>query len=98
MTNPSQETPGTYRDAIAELDRLLAEIEGESVQVDELAVKVERAAWLITHCQSVLRRTQHQVNHTLDALDAHRQGQDSNVSVVPDSNVSTAQDSASKAT
>ena len=37
----------SYRDALSELERLLTELEGEQVDVDELAVKVRRSAELI---------------------------------------------------
>jgi|GEM_PF-1526315 len=72
MNDSVQRVPATYREAIAELDRILNELEGEAVQVDDLALKVERAAWLITHCQTVLRGTQDQVKRTLEALELQR--------------------------
>jgi exodeoxyribonuclease VII small subunit len=72
MNDSVQRVPATYREAIAELDRILNELEGEAVQVDELALKVERAAWLITHCQTVLRGTHDQVKRTLEALELTR--------------------------
>ncbi len=72
MNDAAQEIPASYREAIAELDKILAELEGDGVQVDEMAQRVERAAWLITHCQSVLSRTRNQVKGTLDSLESGR--------------------------
>lgn len=79
MTEIVQRVPSTYREAIAELDRILSDLEGEAVPVDELANKVERAAWLITHCQTVLRGTQNQVKRTLENLEVQRSTQDAPV-------------------
>lgn len=42
----------SYRDALAELEEILAAIEQEQVDVDELAVKVKRSAHLIRVCRS----------------------------------------------
>ena len=41
----------SYRDALSELEGLLTELEEEQVDVDELAVKVHRAAELIRLCR-----------------------------------------------
>ncbi len=48
MTTPPE--PG-YREALAELERILDELEGDAVDVDVLATKVKRAAELITLCR-----------------------------------------------
>jgi exodeoxyribonuclease VII small subunit len=42
--------PG-YREALAELERILDELEGDAVDVDVLAARVKRAAELITLCR-----------------------------------------------
>ncbi len=41
----------TYQEALAELEGILAAIEEEQVDVDELAVKVRRSAELIRLCR-----------------------------------------------
>ena len=46
----TQEGPG-YREALAELERILDELEGDAVDVDVLATKVKRAAELISLCR-----------------------------------------------
>ena len=42
----------TYKAALVELEEILAAIEAEQVDVDELAVKVKRSAELIRLCRS----------------------------------------------
>ena len=59
-----------YRDAMVELSRILREIEGEDVDVDELAVKVERAADLVRLCRSKIEATEMKVRAIIDGLDA----------------------------
>lgn len=44
--------PVSYRDALSELEGILEAIEEEQVDVDDLAVKVKRAAELIKLCRS----------------------------------------------
>jgi exodeoxyribonuclease VII small subunit len=43
-----------YAEALAELERILAELEGEAVDVDHLAERVQRAAALIRLCRGRL--------------------------------------------
>lgn len=42
----------TYAAAIAELEAILAELEGDDVDVDRLAAQVRRAAALVRFCRS----------------------------------------------
>lgn len=46
--------PAGYAEATAELEAILAEIEGEDVDVDVLTAKVARAARLIRWCRARL--------------------------------------------
>lgn len=57
-----------YEDQIAELEQIIAEIEDESVSVDELSAKVKRAAHLIRSCQAVLKNTEQEVDDILKEL------------------------------
>ncbi len=41
----------TYREALTELEDILSAIEGEQVDVDDLAIKVKRSAELIRLCR-----------------------------------------------
>lgn len=59
----------TYETAYAELKKIATEIENESVSVDVLAVKVKRAAELITYCQEKLRSTEKEVNNIIKQME-----------------------------
>ena len=41
----------TYKEALTELEDILSAIEGEQVDVDDLAIKVKRSAELIRLCR-----------------------------------------------
>jgi exodeoxyribonuclease VII small subunit len=51
MTATDEMLPESYTDAVDELEAILHEIEGESVDVDVLAERVTRAARLIEFCR-----------------------------------------------
>jgi len=55
----------TYESSLAELQNIIAEIEGEEISVDELSKKVKRAAELLKFCQQKLRQTEDDVNEIL---------------------------------
>ena len=59
----------TYESAYAELKKIAAEIENESVSVDVLAEKVKRAAELIEFCQAKLRATESDVNNIIKQME-----------------------------
>jgi len=54
-----------YTQAIEELEEIVSSIENEDVNVDELSVKVKRAAELIKICKSKLHNTEEEVNNIL---------------------------------
>ncbi len=58
----------SYSEAIIELDEIVSKIENEEVNVDELSVKVKRAAELITICKDKLYNTEEEVNKILTDL------------------------------
>ena len=55
MTSP-EEPDLSYSTAMSELDSILEALEGDDLDVDDLADKVGRAAHLIDHCRSEERR------------------------------------------
>lgn len=59
----------TYAQAIDELERIIEDIETESIDVDALAIKVKRAAYLINFCKNNLRNTEEEVNKTLSEIE-----------------------------
>lgn len=54
-----------YTEAITELEEIVSSIENEDVNVDELSVKVKRAAELINICKDKLQNTEEEVNSIL---------------------------------
>ncbi len=65
----SDDTPG-YADAMAELTTILAELEGDSVDVDVLAARVQRASVLIALCRERITRAHEDVDRIVADLDA----------------------------
>jgi exodeoxyribonuclease VII small subunit len=62
--------PPNYTEAFNELQTIIAEIEGGSISVDQLAEKVKRAALLIRICQDKLHATEDDVNKILAGLES----------------------------
>jgi exodeoxyribonuclease VII small subunit len=58
----------TYSEAIAELERIVEEIEEGSVTVDELSEKVTRAANLLKICKEKLSSTEEDVKKILQEI------------------------------
>lgn len=59
----------TYESAYAELQQIAADIENETITVDQLAEKVKRAALLIEYCQTRLRSTESEVSKIIGQLE-----------------------------
>ncbi len=59
----------TYSQALTELEKIVAEIESENVDVDILAEKVKRASWLVQFCKGRLRSTEEEVKKALSEMD-----------------------------
>jgi exodeoxyribonuclease VII small subunit len=58
----------SYESALQELKTIVAEIENDSVSVDDLTTKVRRASELIKFCKTVLTKTEVEVNSALDDM------------------------------
>ncbi len=56
--------PG-YKEALEEIESIVGEIENETVDVDVLAEKVKRAAFLIKYCKAKLKTTENEVKKIL---------------------------------
>jgi exodeoxyribonuclease VII small subunit len=61
MAKKAQPPPRNFEDALAELERILAEIEGGKVGLEESLVKYERGTFLIQHCRGVLSSAEKQI-------------------------------------
>lgn len=59
----------SYSDAMSELTEIVAELEGEAVDVDRLAEQVERASVLVRSCRSRLDLARSKVTDIIDDLD-----------------------------
>ncbi len=60
--------PLSYGDAAAELDSILTELEGATVDVDALGAQVQRASDLIRHCRTRLESIRSDVDRVVDDL------------------------------
>lgn len=59
----------SYREAVLELEGILAAIEEEQVDVDDLAIKVKRSAELIRLCRSRIEAATIAVEAIVDELE-----------------------------
>jgi exodeoxyribonuclease VII small subunit len=62
------ETTLTYQKAFEELQQITNDIESEEVSVDDLAVKVKRAAQLLELCNAKLKSTEEEVNKIIERI------------------------------
>ena len=78
MNNEHQEADGLpgYADALDELQGILASLESEATDVDQLAERVQRADVLIRHCRSRLDDARLHVTRVIAALDTETAGQE----------------------
>ncbi|MDP1622543.1 MAG: exodeoxyribonuclease VII small subunit [Bacteroidales bacterium] len=60
-----------YTEAFDELQKIVSEIEGGEITVDELSGKVKRAAMLIKICKHKLTSTEEDVNQILKELESN---------------------------
>jgi exodeoxyribonuclease VII small subunit len=61
MSKRNQPIPQSFEDALGELERILADIEGGQVGLEESLAKYERGAFLIQHCRGVLNTAQQKI-------------------------------------
>jgi exodeoxyribonuclease VII small subunit len=59
----------SYSQALSELEKIISRIESEETDVDVLAEKVKRAAYLIKLCKGKLRSTEEEVGKALSELE-----------------------------
>jgi exodeoxyribonuclease VII small subunit len=66
----SKSSQPSYSQALTELEQIISEIESEDIDVDILAGKVKRAAFLIKHCKTRLRSAEEDVKKILAEIEA----------------------------
>lgn len=67
-----EETPVkelSYKDAMAQLDRILAEMQSDNCDIDRLATYTRRATELITECRNRLTATDEELRAILAQFD-----------------------------
>lgn len=72
MSGPETERdlaePG-YGAMLAELEEILGELEGSDVDVDRLAARVARAAWLVEACRDRIERARLEVERVVATIE-----------------------------
>ena len=69
MTGDAQGNDIGYADAMAELEQILRELEGETVDVDHLAERVQRASVLIRLCRDRIGAARLHIEQVVADLD-----------------------------
>jgi exodeoxyribonuclease VII small subunit len=59
----------SYKEALAEIEKIVEKIENEELDVDELSVMVKRAGELLQWCKKKLKATEEELNLTMEDLD-----------------------------
>ena len=62
--------PQTYKQALAELEQILASLRADNCDVDTLAERTRRAAELLTFCRRKLTATEEELGEVLAGLRA----------------------------
>lgn len=60
--------PHTYEKAYAELEEIVASLEGDDVPIDTLSEKIKSASELIHFCKAKLRTTEDEFQKALEKL------------------------------
>jgi len=58
-----------YQDALNEIEEILNKIESNDLDIDELAEKVKRAAFLLKFCREKLQKTNEEVEKILSDME-----------------------------
>lgn len=58
----------TYKEAMAEMEGIVAKLEDNQLDVDELSAKVKRVSELIAFCRSKLHETEEEVEKILKSI------------------------------
>lgn len=61
MGKKNQAVPKSFEEAIAELEKILSELEGGQVGLEESLARYERGTFLIQHCRGVLGAAEKQI-------------------------------------
>jgi len=64
-----EETPLSFRAAMDELEGILERIEGEEIDIDQLAEELRRAAQLLDLCRGKIRKAEVEVTQIVQSLE-----------------------------
>ena len=59
----------SYKEAMTEIEDIVAKLEDNQLDVDELSGKVKRVSELIAYCKSKLHETEEEVEKILKSID-----------------------------
>ena len=59
----------TYKEAIAEIEEILQQIENDEPDVDQLSEKVKRLSFLVTWCREKLHNTEEEIEKILKEIE-----------------------------
>jgi exodeoxyribonuclease VII small subunit len=65
----AQETALSFRQAMEELEGILQRIEGEEIDIDQLAQELRRAAKLLDLCRGKIRKAEVEVTQIVQSLE-----------------------------
>ena len=68
------ETPLSFREAMDELEGILERIEGEEIDIDQLAAELRRAAQLLDLCRGKIRKAEVEVTQIVQSLEEPEAG------------------------
>lgn len=74
MSEAEELEPIGYADAMTELEEILEHLEGDDLDVDALAARVERASKLIDVCRARIRSARVQVESVVAKLEETAEG------------------------
>jgi exodeoxyribonuclease VII small subunit len=66
---PGDETSLSFREAMDELEGILERIEGEEIDIDQLAEELRRAAQLLDLCRGKIRKAEVEVTQIVQSLE-----------------------------
>lgn len=69
MTDGPQEPSLRFGDAIAELETILARIEGEEIDIDQLGEELKRATQLLELCRAKIKKAEVEVSQIVQSLE-----------------------------
>ncbi len=64
----------TYKEAIGEIEEIISKMENEEMDVDDLTLKVKRAALLLKFCREKLYDTESEVDKIIKEIEKDQKG------------------------